>query len=689
MKQDKLISSVWALVLAFCLSFGAVACLISAFHMEVSLWTVALWCAGAALFCCVCYNLPLGLLPVSTLALVSGILWQRGMLKTSFEALLYRLSRQYDKGYGWGIMKLNYLTADDMELQLWLFLCVLGVIIAMLTTWAVCRRKTAVPGVCLAMVLLSACLVVTDTVPGGVYLMMLLFAIIMLMLTNTVRRQDEARGNRVTTFLAIPVVLALSLLFLCVPKNGYTGTEAPRDLMDKFLESDFAVEVLGITPAGTTTGSSVDSSTVNLQTVGVRMESQAEVMQVLTDFDGKLYLRGRALDRYDGVSWSDSGVSTQDLYWPDSQRLADGGEVMIKTRYAHRMLYLPYYVQSKDLSGMTKGLENTKKMTEYSFSCDVLSTDNDFYWVSTQVPYDSAWEEEFSHYLHLDVSVWNWAEDLALEITRGKITVYDRAQAIGDYVRASATYSTNTYRMPSGSKDFVRWFLEDSDTGYCVHFASAATVLLQAAGIPARYVTGYTVDAEASIQKVVRVKDAHAWTEYWLPGFGWTVLEATPAAPEGEGEAQPGGSDAPVQTRPTEPDETVPQTRPNTPGTQQKEEKNALPLVLWCLLGAFLVVAVIAQWRIRVHLRRRRLTRGDTNEQALHCWQEAACLARVLGETPDRQLFSIAEKAKFSPHTITEEELALFHAYFETAQAKLKRRNLIQKLHQTLILAIY
>jgi hypothetical protein len=68
---------------------------------------------------------------------------------------------------------------------------------------------------------------------------------------------------------------------------------------------------------------------------------------------------------------------------------------------------------------------------------------------------------------------------------------------VADYVRSSAVYDTDTEAMHELG-DFVPWFLTESDRGYCVHFASAAVLLLRCLGVPARYVTGYLVRAEGS-----------------------------------------------------------------------------------------------------------------------------------------------------------------------------------------------
>lgn len=686
MGKHKLFSFLWGSALAFAVSFGAVGCLITAFDMAVSLVTVAIWCGAAALLCSLCYSLPLGLLPVSSLALISGFLWQQGALRVSFESLLYRLSRQYDRAYDWGILKFNYLTADDMELQLWLCLCMLGMLMAMCISWAVCRRKTSIPGLALGTVLLSACLVVTDTVPSVPCLFLLLFGAGMLLMTGTVRSQDEQRGNRLCSVLCAPIALALLLLFAMVPQNGYRGTEAPRKLMDAFLENETVAALFGRASEVGTTGSSVDSSTVNLKTVGVRLESKAEIMQVLTDYPARLYLRGRALDSYDGATWSDSGTSTSRLYWPTENDTAAGGEVLITTRYAHRMLYLPYYVRSMDLDGLARGMENTKKLTQYSFSCSAPLSEG-----STELIMAASTQEDLDEYLHLSKDVQKWAEPLVQQITQGKSGVYEKALAIRDYVRGSAKYSTNTYRMPSGSSDFVKWFLEDSDTGYCVHFASAATVLLQAAGIPARYVTGYTVEARSAYPTVVRAEDAHAWAEYWLPGYGWVVLEATPAAEE---EAPTVSSTAPA-TEPsrTEPSETTqPATEPTqkppakTPGTQAFR----MPVILWVLIGVLVPVGVLGLRRhICLRLRHKRLHTGTANQRALACWQELTNLSRYLGQLPDEVLFDLAQKAKFSQHTITREELTQFRTAIREAETALNQKTIFHRAYYQIILVLY
>ncbi|RKZ75291.1 MAG: DUF3488 domain-containing protein [Gammaproteobacteria bacterium] len=78
-------------------------------------------------------------------------------------------------------------------------------------------------------------------------------------------------------------------------------------------------------------------------------------------------------------------------------------------------------------------------------------------------------------------------------------------------------------------------FLFETRSGFCEHYAVAFTVLMRAAGIPARIVTGYLGGNVNPIGDylIVRQRDAHAWSEVWLSDKGWVRIDPTSAiAPE-------------------------------------------------------------------------------------------------------------------------------------------------------------
>ena len=80
-------------------------------------------------------------------------------------------------------------------------------------------------------------------------------------------------------------------------------------------------------------------------------------------------------------------------------------------------------------------------------------------------------------------------------------------------------------------RDAMDDFLFATREGYCEHYASAFTVLMRAAGIPARVVTGYQGGYWNKLGNylLVRNSDAHAWSEVWLAGRGWVRVDPTAA----------------------------------------------------------------------------------------------------------------------------------------------------------------
>ena len=108
------------------------------------------------------------------------------------------------------------------------------------------------------------------------------------------------------------------------------------------------------------------------------------------------------------------------------------------------------------------------------------------------------------------------------------------------------TYTLSPVQTDADGLDGVEKFLTVTHEGYCVQYASALTLMLRAAGIPARYVDGYIAAGftnapknakdddgnplyHASYTSTVYDRNAHAWVEVWFDGIGWVQYEATPA----------------------------------------------------------------------------------------------------------------------------------------------------------------
>jgi transglutaminase-like putative cysteine protease len=92
-----------------------------------------------------------------------------------------------------------------------------------------------------------------------------------------------------------------------------------------------------------------------------------------------------------------------------------------------------------------------------------------------------------------------------------------------------------TLEPPMLGTNPVDQFLFDTRAGFCEHYSSAFVVLMRAAGVPARVVTGYQGGETNPVDGylTVRQSDAHAWAEVWLGPRGWVRVDPTAAvAPE-------------------------------------------------------------------------------------------------------------------------------------------------------------
>jgi hypothetical protein len=118
------------------------------------------------------------------------------------------------------------------------------------------------------------------------------------------------------------------------------------------------------------------------------------------------------------------------------------------------------------------------------------------------------------------------------------------AEAVKRIERYFAGFHYSTWRdkpVPAG-RTALGDFMDTTRAGHCEYFAAATALLLRAAGVPARYATGYAVIERSRLEGayIVRTRHAHAWARAFVDGR-WTEVDTTPAAWAAEEEA-----DAPI-----------------------------------------------------------------------------------------------------------------------------------------------
>ncbi len=268
--------------------------------------------------------------------------------------------------------------------------------------------------------------------------------------------------------------------------------------------------------------------------------------------------------------------------------------------------------------------------------------------------------------------------------TGGNFTFQDAVEWAADQIRGSGSYTLTPGQTPAG-RDFVEYFLFEGREGYCVHFASAAVLLLRSYGIPARYVEGFSVTAEelagAGAEGWVAVEDrrSHAWAEAYCPGLGWIPVDATPGGgmaaelaqeqepeeesqpPEKEPESQ-AESEAPSSQAESEepqsssrPDE-VPVSQPSGGAAPGQGAGGGLPRWAAAALCAAAFAAFLAGSAVlRRTLRERRFRTLPGNRAVLSMHRYGERLQRF-GEPIDPVLQALAEKARFSRQGVNGEE---------------------------------
>ncbi len=294
--------------------------------------------------------------------------------------------------------------------------------------------------------------------------------------------------------------------------------------------------------AGASTGLSDSMSPGNISRLG---DDDAVAFRV--QFDGPLpppgqrYWRALALTHFDGRRWSNPDSAPHQRPPARNLDLQVNGTAVDYTLtlepHQRRWLFaLDMPVSLPRQSSLSPDFELLAREPVASVQQYRLRSFPDYRLQAQQAP-------DAARYGQLPAAAAPRARLLAARLWAESADAADYVQRVLALFRQQPFYYTR--RPPHLADDPVDGFLFDTRRGYCEHYASAFSVLMRAAGVPARVMTGYLGGETNPLGDyfMVRQSDAHAWVEVWLQGRGWVRVDPTAVIPPARVEVDARGAD--------------------------------------------------------------------------------------------------------------------------------------------------
>ena len=371
-------------------------------------------------------------------------------------------------------------------------------------------------------------------------LFVVIFLCFFLVLTNFFYSQSIGTGAMMVASIIALLTAQLSFQYTgVVPSLGkrlllgakILGVAAPAALLLFLLFPRIQGPLWGMPndAGGARTGMSNTMAPGNLSSL-----AQSQEIAFRAKFDGRppdqtqLYWRGLVLGDFDGRTW------TQRQATPGNGRLAVRGKPV-----AYQVTLEPHnerWLFALDMPNVLPQMEhNSARLTgEFELRSGMRVSRRERYGITSYLDYqlDPGGLQDSERWLALPRGFNPRAMQAGLDLQREADPAERVRKVLSMFRRDGFSY---TLEPPLLGLHTVDEFLYTTKAGFCEHFSSAFVVLMRAADVPARVVTGYQGGELNPVDgfMMVRQSDAHAWAEVWLPGRGWVRVDPTAAvAPE-------------------------------------------------------------------------------------------------------------------------------------------------------------
>ena len=180
----------------------------------------------------------------------------------------------------------------------------------------------------------------------------------------------------------------------------------------------------------------------------------------------------------------------------------------------------------------SSGLQNRNRWLKL---LEKLGIDSTYYSIEILMP-DEIYNEFREKYTQVPEYMSGELSDLARTIVTKGSNDAEMAKSIETYLKTEGGY-TYVYGAPQQDKtaDPIYDFLFNQKQGICQDFASGMVLLCRSIGLPARYVCGYYSEEKSAEEKyIIRKKNAHAFVEVYISGYGWMLFDPTPSSNQRE-----------------------------------------------------------------------------------------------------------------------------------------------------------